>query len=51
MRVQAREVILASKQPSPTSPGKVIALVAGRARAITQEPTRHETLVEVALDD
>jgi molybdate transport system ATP-binding protein len=48
VRVPAREVILASGQPSPTSAHNV---VAGRVRAITQEPTRHETLVEVALDD
>jgi molybdate transport system ATP-binding protein len=47
VRVPAREVILASEQPSLTSAHNV---VAGRVRAITQEPTRHETLVEVALD-
>jgi molybdate transport system ATP-binding protein len=47
VRVPAREVILAGEQPSPTSAHNV---VAGHVRAITQEPARHETLVEVALD-
>jgi molybdate transport system ATP-binding protein len=48
VRVPAREVILASERPSPTSAHNA---VAGRVRAITQELARHETLVEIALDD
>jgi molybdate transport system ATP-binding protein len=47
VRVPAREVILASEPPSLTSAHNVIA---GRVREITPEPTRHETLVEIALD-
>jgi molybdate transport system ATP-binding protein len=48
VRVPAREVILASEQPSLTSAHNAIA---GRVRWIRHEPARHETLVEVALDD
>jgi molybdate transport system ATP-binding protein len=46
VRVPAGEVILAGEAPSLTSAHNVIA---GHVRAITQEPTRHETLVEIAL--
>jgi molybdate transport system ATP-binding protein len=47
LRVPAREAILASEQPSRTSAHNVIA---GHVRGITQEPTRHEMLVEIAFD-
>jgi molybdate transport system ATP-binding protein len=47
VRVPAREVILASEQPSLTSAHNVIT---GTVRGITQQPARHETLVEIALD-
>ena len=47
VRVPAKEVILARETPSPTSAHNV---VAGHVRSISQEPIRHETLVEMALD-
>jgi molybdate transport system ATP-binding protein len=47
VRVPAREVILARETPSPISAHNVIA---GHVRGISQEPSRHETLVEIALD-
>jgi molybdate transport system ATP-binding protein len=46
-RIPAREVILATEKPTQISAHNVIA---GTVHGITAEPTRHETLVEVALD-
>jgi molybdate transport system ATP-binding protein len=48
VRIPAREVILAREAPSAIS---VHNIVSGTVRAVTEDPTRHAALVEIALTD